>query len=110
MSNARRLFLVDPSKIVEHPPTLPTDPAEIPEGLIPGWEAYAPCFDRGPDSVIGPFDPVVSRKYGRFCISTGDADFWYDTKDTDHTARPHRPCWYQSGYTLRFVAKREDKR
>jgi hypothetical protein len=114
MAACCRLFTVPPGLIFEHPPTLPLAGASIPAGPIAGWEAYATGFFADSRTVFGPFAPVISRRYGQPCIEVrvdprGPAFYWYIDGGGDGPAwRPRRPCWYQSGATLRFVAKREE--
>ncbi len=112
MSRYCRLFFgsVPPSAIVEHPPTLPTVRDLMPGGPIEGWECYAPNFGHGPDSIVGPFDPVVEIKYGLPYIRAGSAKFWYGNENDKEAGRPDRPCWHQSGMTLRFLPKKPPQR
>jgi hypothetical protein len=99
----KRLFMVAPKDIHEHPLTLPKQASEIPIGPIEGWEAYAPEMDRDPHTVIGPFKPVVERFDDRLCIQApGSYQFWYDD-EPGRFGGADRPSWYQSGSTLRFV-------
>lgn len=122
-SSARRLFYVRPDEIFEHPPGLPTAATEIPEGPIEGYECYSPTWGGDPAAVIGPFDPVVAhevvgvgsvREERLTFIAAPDgtrrpAEYYYHDGSANEDGRPAVPCWYQSGGTLRFVAKRKPR-
>lgn len=107
-SRATKLFSVPPDQIFEHPVGFPTDPKEIPEGSIPGWEAFA--FDFEDAGVYGPFLPIVKKHpYGTPFIEAKEhgfraTSFWYSGGgEYDREGS----CWYRSGCTLRFIKKRE---
>ena len=96
---ARRLFQKRPEEVLEHPDDLPTDTNKIPEGPIENWMAFAPRLTGDPSQITGPFQPCVTKPYddGQPCIESSDGtQFWFGTI-------PSVPCWYQSGYTLRFM-------
>jgi hypothetical protein len=102
-----RIFsaFVSPDAVYEHPPDLPTNPKELPEGPIEGWECYA--------SVFGEFRCVrlkaeikfeQTRDSGRvpFIRAAGSQFYFKEKGPAGH------PCWYQSGFTLRFVREQQD--
>ena len=109
-----RLFsvFVPPDHVVEHPTDLPTSSKDISLGPVPGWEAYAVSIRTG--KVTGPILPVIKEDeatkahrrqlYIDMEDRNGTVRYWFMCPDEDsyHGAR-ERPCWYQSGATLRFV-------
>lgn len=108
----RRLFAVRPSDIHEHPPGLPTDPALVPTGPVPGWEAYAVDFARsGGERVFGPFDPVIERSGDGDLFIAGsrrghdDDRFYFNSPYRWGEALRDDPAWHQSMTTLRFIRK-----
>jgi hypothetical protein len=109
-----RLFMVAPSEIFEHPPTLSVLKSRISDGPIVGYEAYAPRWSGGGSETIGPFEAIVISKYDDLCIAVYDggrleSEYWY-RGGKNEGGTYDRPCWYQSGSTLRFIAKREEPR
>lgn len=113
-TNPRLLFIVPPGDIHEHPPDLPTDPEQIPTGheLFKDWLVFAPDFGGHRGEFIGPVPPVVTRPYGELsrelCIQVNGSDFWFGVRPAHCCDAPtNRPCWYQSGTTLRFVRRRK---
>jgi hypothetical protein len=112
-SGARRLFMVRPSEIFEHPEGMEIERDNIPDGPIGGWEAYAPNWERGPEEIIGPFTPIVSRPCSDgvpvITVQRYENDRWpteYFFKHWNPGSDDNRPCWYQSGATLRFIRKK----
>ncbi len=95
-----RLFQVQPHQIHAYPLGLPLDPAKIPDGPIPGCEAYARSWD-GPPAILGPFVPVVEHDHEAAVIRAPDRTpfFW----------RGHNtPAFHQSGSYLRFIQAKPD--
>jgi hypothetical protein len=94
---------VSPDMIFEHPPDLPTKARELPEGPVEGWECYA--------SVFGEFRCVKFKAYIEFeqtrdsgrlpYIRAANSQFYFKEKGP-----VGHPCWYQSGFTLRFIRER----
>lgn len=113
---ANRLFLVSPEKIVEHPPELPTDSKLIPDGIIEGWELYAPNFDGDRRIALGPLVPIVQHEenlpHDAFIeVKNYDRDQshghrFYFTTGKERGQIQIRPHWHQSGHTLRFIKAR----
>lgn len=112
MLNARHLFNASfpPSMIVEHPTHLSENPKDIPLGSIEGWRCFAPTFHGDPSTVIGPFkaEVVEVNNYKCIVVDFGDyhkSEFFYGNTETRGRGEgyPKRPCWYQSGMTLRFL-------
>lgn len=114
-ANPRAIFIVDPQEILEHPDNMSTDPDFIPNGIIEGWVAY--CMGWNGPTIIHTLSPVVIRPFSdnhghilrnEPCIKLGESEFWFRISEPNHTDpdRKKRPCWYQSGMTLRFIRKR----
>lgn len=104
-----RLFSVPADAISEHPPTLPVMAADIPEGPIVGYEAYAFGWGGDPSLIVGPFEPIVERRgyHPRIKVFRSGylTEYWYGADGSCRMGGYERPCWYQSGTTLRFIAK-----
>ena len=105
--HVRRLFMVAPSEIYEHPPTLSLYTHEIEEGPIKEFEVYV-CDYPG-CNITYEKNPVIRARYDlslrRLFIEINEMRFWYEPKDHTKVSRYDRPCWYQSGITLRFIRK-----
>jgi hypothetical protein len=115
-NTCKRLFFVPPSAVFEHPPDLPTAIDAIPVGPIEGWECYGPNWEGNPAAIVGPFNPVVVEEFGAHGTRWlyirdnyrvhAETEYWFLESDREAIGRPDRPCWHQSGCTLRFVRKR----
>lgn len=111
ITDPSRLFLIRPEQILEHPTDLPADPLEIPEGLFDGWMVYAANLKGDPSKVLGPFPVFIEKERSEGQIRPyinipGDYQYWLlKTEELPAWCKIEKPCWYQSGYTLRFVRK-----
>ncbi len=92
-----------PDMFVEHPTDLPTEYKLIPFGPIPGWDCFAPSFDRGDRHFVGPFTAEVSEDCKTKCITVNYKTHFYYPKPGESSFSPKRPSWHQSSCTLRFV-------
>lgn len=92
-----RLFCTPMSEIVEHPMTLSLVKDLIPFGPVENYEAYGPDIENNPNNIIIILNPVVIKGYsGEPCIRVEYSMFYFMSYD-------NRYCWYQSGYTLKFI-------
>lgn len=95
----RRLMMVSPQLIYEHPPELTTESDLIESGPIEGYDCYAWLYDLG--VISNPFVANVDHSLRGPVIRSPDGTLFYFGNNYG------RPSWYQSGVTLRFIKARK---